>query len=56
MGRSSFEAIYQHRRTKKYTTILIGAPSQAIGKQFMRWIEIQLNKHGWYVHEWSDKP
>lgn len=38
---------FQHRRTKKYSFISVESNQENINKLF-RWIELQLNKHGWY--------
>ena len=51
------EATFQNRRTNNYATVHIS--SGEVGqkgvnreKQLLRWVEIQLNKHGWYKAAW----
>lgn len=51
------ETTFQNHRTKNYATVHIssgelGPKGVDREKQLLRWIEIQLNKHGWYKTEW----
>lgn len=44
---------FQHKRTKKYAEIKITTSGDNESK-LARWIEIQLNKHGWYHYATID--
>lgn len=39
---------YQHRRKKKYAIVEVFTTEGDTECKMARWIEIQLNKHGWY--------
>lgn len=43
----NLERTYYHKRTKSYAFIRVESDTINTPK-IQRWIEIQLNKHGWY--------